>query len=90
MGELGEGRGCGERAGGGQGKSEPGFAPVFTTYWKCGPGKAAHILGTMLRTFRQTLQEPEEPVFCPPCPAGVMLCVVHAGSMPGSTHWEWK
>ena len=41
-------KGWGEKAGGGQGKRQPGFALVFTTYWKCGPGNTAHILCSVL------------------------------------------
>ena len=51
-------KGWGDRAGGGQGKSQPGFALVFTTYWKCGPGNAAHVLCSVLSALVQTLQGP--------------------------------
>ena len=57
-------KGWGDRAGGGQGKSQPGFALVFTTYWKCGPGNAAHVLCSVLSALVQTLQGPEESVLC--------------------------
>ena len=83
-------KGWGERAGGGQGKSQPGFALVFTTYWKCGPGNAAHVLYSVLSALVQTLQGPEESVLCPPHPGVCDAVCGECRQMPQSMHWEWK
>ena len=74
----------------GRGRANPGFALVFTTYWKCGPGNAAHVLCSVLSALVQTLQGPEESVLCPPHPGvGDTVCG-ECRQMPQSMHWEWK
>ena len=83
-------KGWGERAGGGQGKSQPGFALVFTTYWKCGPGNAAHVLYSVLNALVQTLQGPEESDLCPPHPGVCDAVCAECRQMPQSMHREWK
>ena len=84
-------KGWGERAGGGQGKSQPGFALVFTTYWKYGPGKAAHILCSVLSALIKPFRFQRSLSSAPQHPAGVCDAVCgECRQMPRSMHWEWK